>query len=473
VKNDPFFNSTFGNISLHPPPPLTVDRALRWGLPMTSLALDATLQQPPNPNFAASSAKTALDPGVDPFSSAQTAVASPSSNVGSEFRLAGTTTSGGRTTVLPRITEKGQAIEIVSETRNRYEPIKLLGAGGMGEVVLVQDHDIARKVAVKRLLPEANDPIMLARFVEEIRTVGRLEHPNIVPVHDVGVDENGRYFFVMKYVEGETLEQIIRKLAEGNAEYHRIFTFERRLEIVISVLNALQYAHAHGVVHRDVKPANVMIGRFGEVVLMDWGIAKPMDSSRDAAKEARATIGDENERGRMFLTHVGSLVGTPAYMSPEQARGDIENIDGRSDLYSAAVMLHELITLRHYLADETTTEGLLGSILTKEFVMTESERTACPVDQGLPPELMYVALRGISKDPQKRAYQTAEDFVAELQRVLSGTFTVDCKTTMTKRIFRELARSVDKHPRLIFYSMVGVAIAVLFAVVEAVRLVVT
>lgn len=440
---------------------------------MSSLALDATIQQPTNPNLAASAAVTVLDGRADAFSSAQTAIAPPSPNAGSEFRLPGTTTSGGRTTVLPRITGSGAALEVVSEARNRYEPIKLLGAGGMGEVVLVQDQDIARKVAVKRLLPEANDPILLARFVDEIRTVGRLEHPNIVPVHDVGVDENGRYFFVMKYVEGETLEQIIHKLAQGNPDYHRIYTFERRVEIMMSVLNALQYAHAHGVIHRDVKPANVMIGRYGEVVLMDWGIAKPMDASRDAAKETTATIGDENERGRMFMTHVGDLVGTPAYMSPEQARGDVDNIDARSDLYSAAVMLHEFITLRHYLADETTTGGLLTAILTRELEPVDEERSACPVQQGMPAELMYVAFRGMAKDPAKRAYATAADFVAQLQRVLSGTFSVDCKTTMTKRMFREMARAVDKHPRLIFYSMLGVFAAVIFAVFEAVRLVVT
>jgi eukaryotic-like serine/threonine-protein kinase len=440
---------------------------------MSSLALDATLQQPTNPNLAAASAITVLDPRPDAFSSAPTAIGNPASPVESGFRLPGTTTSGGRTTVLPRITGTGAALEVVSESRNRYEPIKLLGAGGMGEVVLVQDQDIARKVAVKRLLPEANDPVFLARFIDEIRTVGRLEHPNIVPVHDVGVDENGRYFFVMKYVEGETLEQIIRKLADGDPEYHRIFTFERRLEIMISVLNALEYAHAHGVIHRDVKPANVMIGRYGEVVLMDWGIAKPLDAVRDAAKEADGTLGDENDRGRMFMTHVGTLVGTPAYMSPEQARGDVDNIDARSDLYSAAVMLHEFITLRHYLADEPTTEKLLAAILTKEFESDEFEQSSCRAQQGMPAELMYVSFRGMAKEPKDRAYQTAADFVAELQRVLSGTFSIDCKTTMTKRMFRELARAVDKHPRLIFYSMVGVMIAVVFAVVEAVRLVAT
>src|SRR5262249_60463772 len=173
------------------------------------------------------------------------------------------------------------------------------------EVVLVNDRDIERQVALKRLLPELQDPALLARFVDEIRIVGRLEHPNIVPIHDVGVDELGRYYFVMKYVEGETLESIIEKLAAGDPAYVRTYSYERRIEIFLGLLHALEYAHSHGVVHRDVKPANVMVGRYGEVVLMDWGIAKPLASKRDPAAAASGvlTAGEEGEeRRRMYAT---------------------------------------------------------------------------------------------------------------------------------------------------------------------------
>src|SRR5262249_34071470 len=160
------------------------------------------------------------------------------------------------------------------------------------------------------------------RFVDEIRTVGRLEHPNIVPIHDVGVDELGRYFFVMKYVEGETLESIIDKLARKDPETTSKYTFEVRIELFLGVLHALEDAHENGIVHGDIKPANVMVGRYGEVVLRDWGIAKPIGAGRDPAAMADGEIeGDGSQRGRMYATRVGSLIGTPAYMSPEQARG--------------------------------------------------------------------------------------------------------------------------------------------------------
>ncbi|HMY18549.1 MAG TPA: hypothetical protein PKA58_19620, partial [Polyangium sp.] len=163
----------------------------------------------------------------------------------------------------------------------------------------------------------------------------------------------------------------------------------------------------------------------------------------------------------------------PAYMSPEQARGDVEQLDARSDLYSAAVMLHEFVTLRHYLADETTVEGLFKSILTPDDVNLSEQGEACPAQKEMPAELMYIATRGMVKSPDKRAYPTATAFVAELQRVLAGTFAVDCKTTMIKRLFRELARAVDKHPALMFYSFVGVCLTILFTLVEVVRLLVT
>ena len=193
--------------------------------------------------------------------------------------------------MLPRIDDsQGGRPPGARQARSRYEPVKLLGAGGMGEVVLVQDQDIARRVAIKRLLPEMTHPALLARFVDEIRTVGRLEHPNIVPIHDVGVDELGRYYFVMKFVEGETLESIIAKLSAGDPAYHARYSYERRIEIFLGLLHALEYAHANGVVHRDIKPANVMVGRYGEVVLMDWGIAKPLDEKRDPAAGAEATL---------------------------------------------------------------------------------------------------------------------------------------------------------------------------------------
>src|SRR5262249_52040558 len=152
--------------------------------------------------------------------------------------------------------------------------------------------------------------------------------------------------------------------AAGDQAYLRRYSIEVRIQLFLGLLHALEYAHTQGIVHRDIKPANVMVGRFGEVVLMDWGVAKPLAARRDAAAGADAAIAGSSDdaRARMFTTRVGSLIGTPAYMSPEQARGDNANVDARSDLYSAIVLLHELLGLQHCLHDKETLEAMFASI---------------------------------------------------------------------------------------------------------------
>ncbi len=378
-----------------------------------------------------------------------------------------------RSTVLPRIEDEAGAFSFRLESKNRYEPVKLLGQGGMGEVVLVEDQDIARRVAVKRLLPELSHPSILARFIDEIRTVGRLEHPNIVPIHDVGVDDLGRYFFVMKYVEGETLEAVIEKLSAGDPDYHARYTQERRIEIFLGLLHALEYAHDKGVVHRDIKPANVMIGRFGEVVLMDWGIAKPVGASRDIAASVEAQVADAGSpRSRAFTTRVGSIIGTPAYMAPEQARGENDRIDARSDLFSACVLFHELICLRHYLADAPSMEAMLERVRHEDTSTWKLYGTRHP-DHGPPPaELVHFVHEGMALDPARR-YASAGAMIARLQGILAGKIPVQCPFTFTKRMSRETSRFVDRSPTIAFLLMLSLFAGVIFAVVVLVRSAVT
>src|SRR5262249_53205364 len=194
------------------------------------------------PNVVSGDDKTQLAPGTNELGAtlgtAATAVAGATAAPVSASDSTFTPPTQSRITVLPHVEDGDGAVRLEVDHRPGYEPVKLLGAGGMGEVVLVQDQDIARRVAIKRLLPSMTHPALLARFVDEIRTVGRLEHPNIVPIHDVGVDEQGRYYFVMKYVEGETLESVIAKLAAGDPAYHATYSYERRIEIFLELPHA-------------------------------------------------------------------------------------------------------------------------------------------------------------------------------------------------------------------------------------------
>jgi len=376
-----------------------------------------------------------------------------------------TTGPASRTsTVLPRVEATGTELQLVHEGRVRYEPGKLLGEGGMGTVTLARDHDIGRQVAVKQIRREVSDR-GLARFVEEVRTIGSLEHPNIVPIHDVGLDDDGNYFFVMKYVEGETLEEVIARLAAGDAAAHQRFTFETRVNIFIGLLRALAFAHDRGIIHRDIKPANIMVGRYGEVVLMDWGIARPIDGSDPPAVEGEQEDPPEAKetRRRLVKTAASALVGTPAYMSPEQASGSTE-LTERCDLYAACVVFHELLTLRHYLADRDNLPQILSGVIEQELAAVGNLEAHSHPTQGTPPiEYLHFLKRGMKKNPDER-WGSADEMVAELEAALEGKTRVQCPLTFTKRITRETSRFVDRHPRGAFFLLASTAILALIGV---------
>jgi eukaryotic-like serine/threonine-protein kinase len=340
-----------------------------------------------------------------------------------------------RSTVLPRIEWAGEVPTVVSPGRHRFEELERLGQGGMGEVVLAQDHDIERTVAVKRL-PAGSELDLVVRFVDEIRTVGQLDHPNIVPVHDVGVDDAGRYYFVMKHLRGQTLEGLIEKLKAGDPQAHQAYPFEVRMQIFLGVLNAIDCAHRQGFIHRDLKPANIMVGPFGEVTVMDWGLAKRVHSAEQPVSVVReATVG---------RTMVGMVIGTPLYMSPEQTTGAA--LDERSDLYSLTVLFHELLYLTHYLEGREAIAQIIDGV-----------QTVTPETQGIqrskfqsyvPAELGWYVQKGFAKDPAKR-YQSAKEMIHELQQIIQGRLRVQCTRTMAKRMLFEAMSVVDRHPVIV------------------------
>lgn len=405
--------------------------------------------------FASPATHPGTGPGIGPESDQDTLFAEGSAP--EQATLAGqpgepsrarTTLGRGSVTVLPEVRSEGERLIIVPRDKIRYENDKLLGRGGMGEVKLAHDHDIGRKVAVKRLLDERN-PHAVARFIDEVRTVGSLEHPNIVPIHDVGVDDQGGLFFVMKYVEGETLAAIIKKLAAGDRNYHARYNIEARLDIFVGLLRALQYAHNAGLVHRDIKPENLMIGRYGEVVVMDWGVAHtirgPEIDGDDQPRDERASGPFGLDRASNDTVD-GAVVGTPKYMSPEQASGEVTELDGRSDLYSAFAVLWELLTLTPYIADGKSAmktvlaaaEQQAPSVLHPAYQRrADQEATAV--------ELRHFLRRGLQHDKAAR-HDSAEAVIHELERVRAGAFDVCCVVTYMKHNTNLLERFMDRHP---------------------------
>ena len=291
----------------------------------------------------------------------------------------------------------------------------------MGEVILAHDGAIEREVAIKR--PHGAGFDGDEQFWREVRTMGQLEHPNIVPVHDVGVALDGRPFIVMKRVEGETLGVIIERLQAKDPTYLRTYTIERRVEIFIGLLRAMEYAHANGVLHRDIKPDNVMVGPYGEVVLMDWGIATQLDERDDR------------------------IVGTPLYMSPEQTVG--ADLDERSDIYSAAVVLHELLTLRHYLGEDRDVPAVLKAVREEGWKLSLLDWHR-PGPGPMPPMELYHFVRHAMAHDRERRFASATEMIMELQRILDGRIRVQCHITLVKSTTRRLGRFVDRRPWLAF-----------------------
>jgi eukaryotic-like serine/threonine-protein kinase len=362
--------------------------------------------------------------------------------------------------VLPRSVATEEGMQLVEHARPRYETVKRLGEGAFGEVELCVDNDIERRVALKRLKPDMHDPDTISRFTSEIQTVGQLEHPGIVPVHDVGLDERG-FFFVMKFVEGDTLEHVIDRLRAKDPVYLSRFTTEVRAEMFLQLCRAVQFAHGRGWVHRDIKPANVMVGPLGEVMLMDWGLAKQV-GRRDAAP-----AGGGGPAPSAYGTMLGHAIGTPAYMAPEQARGEHDKTDARSDVYSLCAVFFELLGLRHYLKPSANLDGLL------EAVKTEQPMGALAMHHKLaiPPEYAWIIARGLDKDPDRR-FSSVAALAQRVQAAMEGRGPVQCPCTGLKRVGGSWSRFIDRHPNLSIGFAVLASASALFGVASAVMLVV-
>jgi serine/threonine-protein kinase len=217
---------------------------------------------------------------------------------------------------------------IVSEpdfSSTKYKNVKELGRGGMGTVYLAEDRELNRLVAVKVLnTPDITDDLS-RRMIREAQIIAGLEHPGIVPVHDVGTLPDGRIFYAMKFVRGLRLDEYA---TQGASKRDRLRKFQ-------AVCDAVAFAHAHGVIHRDLKPQNIMIGWFGEVLVLDWGVAKTRSDFQSSSKNLFQSVANQ--------TMDGTVIGTRDYMSPEQARGEIDQIDERADVYSLGAVLRFLL----------------------------------------------------------------------------------------------------------------------------------
>ncbi len=237
----------------------------------------------------------------------------------------------------------------------KYTLVKEIARGGMGQIYFGEDPQLKRQVAVKvsSVSYGGEDP----RFSKEAEVLALLAHPNIVPIYNVGVDAQGRPFYSMKLVKGRTLQAVLNALKDGNTEATKEYTQAALLTVFRKVCDAMAFAHAKGILHRDLKPENIMVGEYGEVLVMDWGLAKIL-GERDAAGAVKAAATDTGDYG---MTLEGEVMGTPQYMSPEQAEGMVADLDTRSDIYSLGGILYAILTLHPPVGGSTLAE-VLGNV---------------------------------------------------------------------------------------------------------------
>ncbi len=287
----------------------------------------------------------------------------------------------------------------------RYRTRRELGAGGMGVVNLCVDRQIGREVAVKVMLEDtATKAVARDRFLREARVQAQLEHPGVVPVYEIGVTPEGHPYFSMKRVHGTTLLAALRAVREGNPDAIERYPRRKRLRVVERVCETMAYAHSRGVVHRDLKPANVMLGDFGEVSVLDWGIAK----LRTDTDLSDPSTGEDDLIPE--YTAPGSVVGTAGYMAPEQTTG--QDVDARADVYVLGAMLFEAIAL-------TPLHRGSGDERMRSTLQGVSGRPSEHTDEEVPPELDEICHRATRFHPKER-YADAGELLAALRRFLDG-----------------------------------------------------
>ncbi len=323
----------------------------------------------------------------------------------------------------------------------RFSDLRELGSGGMGSVLEAYDPLTRRRVAIKVMkVKRGPQSAGSRRFLREGRVTAQLEHPNIVPVYEVGYTSSDQVYFAMRRVEGRTMAEVLEQPASERPGLARL------LRDFLKVCEAVSYAHARGVVHRDLKPANVMYGPFGEILVLDWGLAKILDALGEEGVEWADP--DDPHPEDLLMTRPGAVIGTVLYMSPEQATGDTSRIDHRSDVYSLGSMLYEIVAgIRPF--DGATPESLLLRIATGRFPPPSVRAPEAQV----PTELEAVVLRSMATRPEDR-YPTVDALREDLEAFLEGRMLATVAYSPRER----LVRWIRRHRRLLA-SAVGVVAA--------------
>ncbi len=368
---------------------------------------------------------------------------------------------------------------------SRYEEKEEIGRGGCGVVLRAYDRVMQRDVVIKRVLGNSgNTKETVSRFLNEARITGRLEHPGIVPVHEIGQgDLDGIPYYVMKWLHGVTLKEVINDYHSTNIASEKQRKFHELLNRFRQVCQTLAYTHEHNVIHRDLKPANIMVGSFGETIVLDWGLAKdlgkqsrelqqesdegpknektlgvslqPSDEKCDSKRNARSRSASNNHDG---LTQIGAVMGTAAYMSPEQARGESDRVDSRSDVFSLGVILYEILAgVSPFRSNSVQT--------TLKLVAIADFKRPRKLNRQVPLALDAICNRAMRLAPEDR-YQDAKLLADDIENYLSG----HAVTAYREPWWGKIDRVAGKHRTLVRSAFVALFAIAMLSILGAAKI---
>ena len=294
-----------------------------------------------------------------------------------------------------------------------------IGVGGIGTVFSAHDPVLHRDIAIKILRPAFRNKLnYVSSFIREARITAQIDHPNVIPVHRLGMFDDAGTYFTMKRVRGVTLSQILRKLKDGDGEIRKIYTRQRLLEIYVSILNGVAFAHSKGIIHRDLKPANIMVGDYGEVFIADWGLAiyrSENDRSQNTGKielgelPEDAPVDAENKSGKPQVS------GTPAFMAPEQVTGKDEDLDEQIDVYALGTILYSILTWEQSpYGDVSTVTQLMQHVVSRKFLRPRRRAPKLKI----PYELEAITLKAMNANKAER-YESVKALLDDVRRYLA------------------------------------------------------
>ena len=340
----------------------------------------------------------------------------------------------GNATVSPDLDKVREVLSAKMELSEiRYAHVSILGEGSIGEVRSAEDTLLGREVAVKALKKRYRDNDETAkRFLKEARGTAQLEHPNIVPVHELGMNEEWGIYFTMKKIHGEDLKAILDGM--DKSYYRNRYPLPRLLEIFLAICNGVAFAHSKGALHRDLKPANVMVGEYGETLILDWGLVKQMDAGDEPSLDDSRVRLEMDELDAGMQTMEGSVSGTPNYMAPEQAAGRVRDIGPRSDVYSLGAILYHMLAHAPPF-ERTQLRSLLENVKSGKFPPPRRRRP----DLKIPRELEAICLKAMALAPLNR-YASAEKLAEDVRSYLAFGETSAYKPTRPERFMKACKR---------------------------------